>query len=310
MQPARCRPAGLRQSSQTFSPAPVVERHVRAGAHSLLVAALVLGGCLGSPADDPAPLPAGTPGPELPRYLATCDAALLFQVVPYSETDQFLPPGFHPRDPQEFLSFLPVALGQAGVIVLMLFCESEAGEAHESSSVAIFVESPAVDGVEDALFDFYEVERYGAHGEFGGVLARAGWPRLAGDVNASLDPELLPQQVKDQDVMAWVEDGSGLAMRFGGSTNAPVNVGSGVVRFWRDGPSGLAYYEYDTSLPAQVGTGWCEARPDTALAVFAPTAVPFEGFYFRCPPAEPVVAHFPRIDINATAGYLPGVHAG
>lgn len=275
----------------------------------LLVAALLLAGCLGSPADDPGTVAQdASAGPAPPLYVATCDAALLFQVVPYGETDAFLPPGFHPRDPQEFLS-LPVALGQAGVVVLLLFCESADGVPYESSSVAIFVESPAVEGVEDALFDFYEVERYGAPGEFGGVLDRAGWSRLAGDVNATVDPVVLPEQVRDQDVVAWVEDEDGVVMRIAGSTNAPVDVGSGIVRFWRDGPAGLAYYQYDTSLPARVGSGWCEARPDSALAVFAPAAVPFAGFYFRCPPAEPVVAHFARFPINATAAFLPGVHA-
>lgn len=267
-----------------------------------LVATLVAG-CLGTQPTQPA---AEEPTPTAaPSYGATCLNGLLFQFVDYASTDAYLPPGFHPRDPQGFISVSPVAFGQAGVLVLMVDCLAADGVAFEAASVALFVESPQVDGVEPALFDFYEIERHGDPGEFGGVLTPSGWPRLPGAVNFTIEPVPGTEQL---DVIADLWDADGKVMGFMGPVGAPLSLGAGTVRFWRDGPQGLAFYQHTGVLDVRVGAGVCEARSGSALASFAPSQVPV-GDGFRCPPATPIVGTFPDLVLNATARFLPGVHA-
>jgi hypothetical protein len=267
------------------------------------VAVALLAGCLTDPEPSDASSPAALPTPPPEPYGATCLNGLLFQFVDYATTDRFLPPGFHPRDPRDFLN-TQVAFGMAGVVVLVVQCTSADGEAYEAASVDIFVESPGVPTVEKAFFDFYELERYADPAEFDGVLSTAGWPRLVGNVNFTREVEPLPSNM---DVIVDVTDEAGSIMSFAGPVNAPVTVGTGIVRFWRDGPAGLAYYQYDVVLNAVVGPGYCTARSGTALAALSPNPLGLAPLI--CPPSEPVVATFPGLSINATARFLPGVHA-
>lgn len=280
---------------------------MRTACTAILGVLALLAGCLGpEPGDDVPTVASPTAPPPAEPYVATCLNGLLFQFVDYAATDSYLPPGFHTRDPQDFLTFSPVAFGQAGVVVLMLDCVAADGTRYEAASVDIFVESPSVPGIEPAHFDFYEIERYGDPEEFDGVLKPSKWPRLPGWVNFTVDPEPVPSGL---DVLVQLFDDAGEVMWFGGPASAPVDVGTGIVRFWHDGPLGLAYYQYDVVLDAHVGGGACDARPGTALAALAPNPVPLVETNFVCPPSSPVVATFPGLVINATAQFLPGVHA-
>ena len=106
----------------------------------------------------------------------TCKNILLFQFVGYEATDPYLPPGFHPRDPQAFLG-TPVAFGQAGVLLINVVCTGPQGPL-EASSLDIFVEDPGVPGVPPGGFDFYELERYGAVDQLDGALQAVHWPLM------------------------------------------------------------------------------------------------------------------------------------
>lgn len=275
------------------------------GLAALALVATLVPGCLGLQPDAVAAGPQDPPPVASRPLQGTCLNGLLFQFVDYAATDAYLPPGFHPRDPQGFIAVSPVAFGQAGVLAFMVDCKATDGTLYEAATVALFVESPQVDGVERALFDFYEIERHGDPGEFGGALTASGWPRLAGTVNFTIEP--LPG-TEDIDVIVDLTDSNGLVMAFGGPVGAPLDLGTGTVRFWRDGPLGLAYYDYTVHLDARVGAGICQARNGSALAAFSPSQVPL-GESVRCPPATPVIGIFPDFAFTATARFLPGVHA-
>lgn len=271
----------------------------------LLVAAVaamalpLLAGCLGDAAgqDGDSSAPASDPYPAV-AYQGTCSVALLFEFVDYAQTDQYLPPGFHPRDPQEFLTVIPVALGQAGIIVLVLACDGPTGTA-DYASVGIFVEPPTVEGVEPGLFDFYEVARYGSNDPFRPALAAADWPAHDADVEVqlSIDAAGTPAQLR-----AAITDGDGPLASFEGLTPAAVDVGAGLVRYWHESPGGLGLLEIDVDLNAQVGGGICAVRGGTELAGFI-------GGSQCLPPAEPIIGAFPDLAYAATARFLPGVHA-
>lgn len=294
-----------------------MESPVRSRPALAILTVLVLAGCM----QDPAPAGLPEPGPEaapppVPTYgPATCANVLLFQFVDFAKTDSYLPPGFHPRDPQDFLQ-TAVAFGQAGVLLMALRCESPTMGPLNVSFVAIFVEPPVVEGVEAGTFDFFELARYGPAGEFGGVLDRAGWPtHEAGVLLTTLDPT-----TAGVDVMATVTDGEGEVAWVAGTAAAGVNVGTGPTRFWHQSNDGLAYIEYDANLDANIGSGICRARAGTPFAAFVgqPVAdIPGLG-RLSCPGligqvddvADPVVAIITDPQLNATFHRLEGVYAG
>jgi hypothetical protein len=267
---------------------------------------LLLAGCLGGdPAATPAPTPAD-PSPTAPAPVQlACQNALLFQFVDYAETDPYLPPGFHIRDPQGFLTISPVAFGQAGVLVLTLSCTGAAGP-YNMAGVEIFVEPPAVPGVEAGTFDFYEVERYSSAWDFNDTLVPALWTRIPGHV----DFTMLETSPNARAGFANITDGEGPMASFSGTMDANVGLGPSVVRFWRDAPAGLAYVEYRADLQPLAGPGVCSIRPGTVLADLT---IPNEFHpllpYTACPPGEPVIATFPGLVVDATARFLPGVRA-
>ncbi|MEA3136186.1 MAG: hypothetical protein QOC71_467 [Thermoplasmata archaeon] len=273
---------------------------------ALVIGVLLLGGCLGGdPVETSGPVTADpSPTPPAPVVLA-CQNGLLFQFVDYAETDPYLPPGFHIRDPQGFLTISPVAFGQAGVLLITLRCEGAAGP-YNMAGVDIFVEAPSVPGVDAATFDFYEVERYSSAWDFNDTLAPALWPRIPGHVNFTM----LENAEGARAGFANVTDDKGHMASFTGTMDANVGLGPSVVRFWRDGPGGLAYVEYQADLQPLAGPGICSIRPGTTLADLT---IPDELHpllpYTACPPGEPVVATFPHLVVNATARFLPGVRA-
>jgi hypothetical protein len=283
-----------------------------------VVLLVVLAGCAARPAASPGPGKVSAPAPaDMVDYPeAACTNLLLFQFVDYPVTDAYLPPGFHPRDPQDFLG-APTAIGQAGVIFLALSCHGPSNDNNDLSSaqLAIFVEHPSVHGTESASYDFYEVARYGPHSRFDDVLAAGGWPRIPAGVNLTVSGG-----VSDGNFStfgnATVTDGQGQVASMIGLMSPAIPLTGTVARFWHDGPQGLAYLDYRTPLHPLVGSGTCTARAGTPLAAFAMAGwpgppmpvIPMVGSP-SCPPGEPVVATFPHLVINATAVRLPGVHA-
>jgi hypothetical protein len=282
---------------------------MRGRALAFLAVTALLAGCLGS---DQAQAPdVAVAEPVAPKpFVGTCDSGLLFQFVPYGSTDRWLPPGFHPRDPQDFLGS-PVAFGQAAVILLIVDCAAPDGTVLRSASVDIFVESPVVEGVDPARFDFYEIERYGDPAELDGALLDSGWLRLPGEVRfgGAGGPGGLPSTV-GYSVLAEVADGNGTIMSMIGPVAADVPLADGPVRFWHESEPGVSYIEYDVSLQPRVGTGSCSARAGTALAQMLPASPVAGTLGVNCPPGTPIVALLPDMAVNVTAQHLRGVRAG
>jgi hypothetical protein len=244
----------------------------------------------GAPADPP------TYGP------AQCENLLLFQTVEYGQTDAYLPPGFHPRDSQGFLR-TPVAFGQGAVVFMVLQCTSTVSGPLHVAFLGIFVEAPSVKGLEPAPYNFFELARYGQPGEFGGALVASHWPWSLANVTIQTTSAAL----RDTDVIAVVADGEGTIAQVAGTVAAPVPVGDGPTRFWRQDDAGLAYVEYGALLDSRVGPGICSARQGTPLAAFV--GQPIVG-PVGCIPADgkgdPVVAVLAGLQLNATFHRLPG----
>jgi hypothetical protein len=240
---------------------------------------------------------------------AVCANGLLFQLVDYAQTDPHLPPGFHPRDPNAFLNS-PAAFGQAGVIFMVLDCESEQSGPLAAAFVGIFIEAPAVAGVEPAPFNFYELARYGSKGEFGGALGAAAWPLAEANVSVTN----LAAALRPYDFQASAADAEGTIAMLWGTAMAPAGViGPGPTRFWHQDTQGIAFIEYGAVLQTLVGTGACQARAGSPLAEFVgPPTVGHDLIgHYACPgPAgEPVVAVLEGLALNATFQRFPGVLA-
>jgi hypothetical protein len=286
---------------------------------TLLLAATALGaGCLSGPGPPapPAPRPAAVPVQSAAYEGLACENALLFLLVDYAKTDPYLPPGFHPRDPQEFLVGFPASFGSAAVLFLEVTCPSPGGNL-TAGSIDVFVQRPTVPGADDARFDFYEVARYSHGGEFGGLLDGAGWPRIDGSVGLHLTRGVTQ---RSWFIQANASDELGPAVTFLGgalpSNGTTIELGPSLVRFWHEGAGGLASYEYDTVLDPWVGPGVCTVREGSPLAAFTGTtgvAAPLGGGDVACPDASggsPVVATFPGLVLDGHATLWPGVHAG
>lgn len=287
----------------------------------LAVAVLLalLPGCFGqqSPPPSAGGVPEAAQASPLP-YSADCTNALLFQFVEYADADPYLPPGFHPRDPQAFLGS-PAAFGKAGVVMIVIDCVDAGGVRYAAGSVDIFVEAPVVDvdGLAPADFNFFEVERIEPAGPFTQTLASAGWPMSTGEILVNMNitskapPETAPAGTTGAGT-AEVRDGEGQVAFIAGMMGTPIPLGNSTVRFWHDGPGGLAYLEYKVDLQPIVGTGYCFLREGTSMANFArstPVGDVAPAAFLACPPGEPVIATFPDFRMNATAMALPGAHA-
>lgn len=265
---------------------------------------LLLAGCLTASEDSGEGGPAAQQAePLVVEYDGECSAVLLIQLVDYAQTDQYLPPGFHPRDPQDFLSFIPVALGQAGVLMLFVECQQGTEAPVGYASLGIFVEPPFVAGYEPGLFDFYEVDRYGATDPYRGALRLAGWPEHDADVALAIGATVGGNPEQPSDAQAAATDPEGVVASIDGLGLSDVGVGNGAVRWWHDSREGLGVLEFNTDLRALVGAGRCEARAGTAFADF------LGGTNCLSSSAETIVAVFPGFSIDSSARFLPGVHA-
>lgn len=240
---------------------------------------------------------------------AVCANGLLFQLVDYAQTDPHLPPGFHPRDPNAFINTSPAAFGQAGIIFMVLDCESEQSGPLQAAFVGIFIEAPAVAGIEPAPLNFYELVRYGSEGEFGGALGAAGWPQAEANVSiTNHDPILRPY-----DFRASATDAEGTIAELWGTALAPGgSIGPGPTRFWHQDKHGIAFIEYGAALDVLLGTGLCKARAGTPLAEFVGRPIVSQDpIGYACPGPEgaPLVVVLEGIALNATFQRLPGVLA-
>jgi hypothetical protein len=282
-----------------------------------ILAVLLLAGCA---SEDPAPTATQTAdvatAQALPTYgPADCANVLLFQFIDFARTDSVLPPGFHPRDPHAFLK-TAAAIGQAGVMLMALRCQSQAMGPLNVSFVAVFVEAPVVDGLPPGQFDFFELARYGPATEFDGALRAAAWP--AAEANVTITA--VATETEGVDVTASVVDGEGEVAWVAGTAATKVNVGAGPTRFWHQTGQGLSYIEYEANLDANLGSGLCRARAGTPFAAFVgepAVDLPLLGAV-ACPGmvgqaedmADPVVAIVTAPQFNVTFHRLPGVFAG
>lgn len=274
----------------------------------LILAALLVAGCV---QESPPPLttdgPTATVAPApAPAYTdGSCANGLLFQIVEFAQTDPYLPPGFHPRDPQGFLN-TPLAFGQAAALLMVLDCASPTSGPLTVAFLGIFIEAPTVDGVEPAPFNFYELARYGDVAEFGGALVDGHWPLAGAEVTVVSDGSTQAPV----DAVATVSDDAGLIVDFGGVVSTPVPVGDGPTRFWHQDADALAYIEYTARLDSHVGSGICRVRAGTPMAAFV--GQPLAGDV-ACPgqgSGEPIVAVLTDLRLNATFQRLAGVQAG
>jgi hypothetical protein len=280
---------------------------------AILVAALLsasAAGCIGhSSGEGPTPTtPAAPPGP---RSSATagyaCQAGLLFQLVPYAATDPYLPPGYHPRDPQAFLGS-PAAFGQAGVLFIAVDCASPAGR-FAAGSLDIFVEHPAVPAL-PADFDFYEVERFGDATQIDGVLQDAHWPFAPGTPRIAVSNGTVERMVDVspayRTLFAGVADPLGTLYEVSALASADVPLGPKAVRFWHDDPAGTGAIDYKAPLDVKVGPAYATARAGSKLAGFI--AAETQGASGQ---GDPIAAAFPAgVPLQVGATWLPGVHAG
>jgi hypothetical protein len=285
-----------------------------------ILAVLLLAGCASDVPPD-RPLESADPvvPPPPPSYgPAECSNLMLFQVVDYAQTDPFLPPGFHARDPQAFLNS-PAAFGQAGVLFLALDCQSATSGPLSVAFVGIFVEPPIVEGLEPAPLDFLELVRYTSSSPFESALRDAGWPLLPANVSVVSDVPGL----QGSDARARVTDSEGTVVMVAGTVATPDTDLDTPARFWHQGPSGLAYIEYNGHLTPNVGTGVCEVRAGTPLGAFvnAPLGVQTPvGDPTSCLAAkasldaantsEPIVVSLQDLVLDATFHQLPGIRAG
>lgn len=283
----------------------------------VLLAGLLLAGCASDapPGLESDPLPTTPALPPIPAYgPALCDNILLFEVVEYPQVDPFLPPGFHPRDPQAFLNS-PAAFGQAGVIFLSLDCDRDGPQPLQVAVVGIFIEAPIVEGLEAAPLNFLELVRYTPAQEFGGSLREAGWPVAAANVTlVSAVPGL-----QGYDAQVVVDDGQGMVARVAGTVATPPGgLGGGPTRFWHQDAGGLGYIEYGAALSSKVGAGLCQARAGTPLSAFVGAPVgspdtPVGDLAFSCLGAnggEPLVVVLEDLVLDAGFRWFPGARAG
>lgn len=291
------RPAAAPRRGRAFGRGGGARGPGRAWAVAAALLSVALAGCGdgGGPGAD-AVGPAATPL-EILAGASQCQTAILFQFVDYSATDTFLPPGFHPRDPQAFLG-APVAVGQAAIVLANMACaasELEGGPLNHSF-LGIFVETPVVPG--ETLpggLDFYEVEHLAGPGATDRLLASLGWSLRRADVRVPAS------EAGAALVQAEVADASGVLYAVQGSAPVPYNFDLDRIRFWHQSPQGLGHFLIDAQLDARFGPGVCSLRADSTAARLSGATT--------CPTGETLVATFPGLSYDGWFRFLPGVEA-
>lgn len=207
-----------------------------------------------------------------------CTGYLLALLVDPALTDPYLPPGFHLRDPQDFLQ-KGTGTGQALLLVWAALCEPTAQQpAWRDGSAAIYVQPPAVEGDRPtADHDLYEIAHYSPEPSMQQRLAAWRWPVA----NVSLDGQAPAPQAAGQafSFAAGSPQGAqtpilpGVAsdalFSFGGPTPLPPQAfgpRDGVLRTWRDTPAGLGHLDQSMALALNLGGGYCAFQQDSVLA--------------------------------------------
>ncbi|HEX2066243.1 MAG TPA: hypothetical protein VHI93_05455, partial [Candidatus Thermoplasmatota archaeon] len=118
-----------------------------------------------------------------------CTGYLLAALVDPLRTDAHLPPGFHLRDPRDFLR--GVGTGQALLLVSATVCApTRDAPAWRNAVASLFVQPPSVPGERPpADYDLYEVEHYSPEPQVQRRLQAWGWPVA----NVSLEDESVPE---------------------------------------------------------------------------------------------------------------------
>ena len=273
-----------------------------------LVLTLALAGCLGGTVP-PSP---ETPTPEVqPLRIdiggSGCTNTVLFQLLDFAVATRFLPPGYHAKDPQDFLGS-PAAFGQAAAVLLLVDCqESARGGAWKTGFVGLYIEPPTVPGADEGPnLHFYEVEHYAD--DLDGLLERLGWPVAVGSTftfTSSLDEG--PARVTE------VADRDGPILTFLTTHAAPYTLASGPVRLWHQLGNGTAAFDYDAQLDASFGSATClTVRPGTTLATLVgePAGLPIPGENIVCPQDRlRFGAIFPGLSFTGRFWFLPGARA-
>ncbi|MCA1811554.1 MAG: hypothetical protein LC623_06035 [Halobacteriales archaeon] len=289
------------------------------GVLAVAMVALAAAGCLQAPLLTALPTEPALPAPEtFADSHDGCTGYLLAMLIDPVRTDAVLPPGFHLRDPREFLR--GVGTGQALLLVAATRCAPTAEQPlWRDATAAIFVQAPAVDGERPpADYDVYEVEHYSPEPAVQARLRAWGWPVA----NVSLEEEGKAELRAQASAFVFaagrepapppLPDLAGDALlRFGGTTAPEVAVGShpAVLRIWRETPTGLAHLDHSTSLPLGGGSGYCSFRPNSTLARLTGTTTCASPRPAVWEPEPALVATFALPHFHAVAVLQRGVHA-
>jgi hypothetical protein len=231
----------------------------------------------------PASLPAAAPPPAPEMFTDAhdgCIGYLLALLVDPQFTDPYLPPGFHLRDPKDFLKHNTVGTGQALALVWADLCAPTTGEpTWRNGGAGIYVQPPAVEGDRPpADYDLYEVAHFSPEPAVQHRLGVWEWPV----VNTTLEDQTPRPEVRQAGLAFTFAAGAqasgplpvaGVAdnplFSFGGATPAPPEAASlpaGVLRNWRDTPAGLAHLDLSLRFPLHLGSGYCAFQAGSLLA--------------------------------------------
>lgn len=231
---------------------------------------LASAGCLGGGAADPLPIPTGPPG--LPDYDANatfavaynatgCREGIVLALVSFEQAARSLPPGFTPRDAQSALG-LPIASGSSAVFLNANGCTNSelAVNGIDEGAVGVYVNPPAVEGVEPVQDTFYEVARWTTKDEALHLFRSIGWNAMEGRPTIALQPLTGGGNTGTGDV----KNDEGIVQHTLGMTAPSSEEGSFSARFWHDTPTGLAYVEYSGTTTVASGSGSCGIRAGPA----------------------------------------------
>ncbi len=259
-----------------------------------------LAGCLSTGERTPTsglPPSLGSVPETVPLEASDCIATVLAILVDREHTDAFLPPGFHPRDPQDFFD-IPVATGQAMAFLIVVTCPATevAPDGFEMAIASIFVESPAIPQVADpAHYDFYTLDHmFPREGNLAGYAATWGWAWTPATNTLTLPGGL------DATAITRVDSPDGtLLASFRSTFPAPVDNPPEQVRFWHDGHLGIGHITTTLTTIPDAGPTDCNLNPGTRIAKLLGGNT--------CPPLAALAARFSSFDLSAEVVHMPGV---
>jgi hypothetical protein len=256
----------------------------------LLVA---VAGCARPPGSEDTVPDTAPEGLDIRLHAEQCSNAVLFRLVDFEATDDWLPPGFHPRDAQHFIG-APVATNQGAAVLVVVDCATtNTSSDYDVAFAAVFVEPVSFADVGPADLEFYEVERLGSRSDLSLALAEAGWPVGEANLSVRSDAGLV--------VAASVADEAGTRYSFSGPSVAAFPISFTGIRMWHDAPSGLGYVQYAMPFEPTFGPAACQLRAGSTFADVADTT--------DClPPRAAQVSTFPDLEFDLRVRTFPGQH--